>query len=386
MGTGHNFQTTRSAALFVGLAILLMLTTCRSALGKSADYRPWWALQRCFDRADTDWAFPLVSVEKFGEDIVTNCAGYKTVDVEKGRLVPLLCEGLDQIYSICDDRKGGQYYLGSSAGKVLLRCKSQSGWSDIALPAAVEANPQLWKIAAGDGDIALAAADCWWFKHGSKWRCIEVLKDELYWCKLILKKGKLYAASDRDPWSGCLFEFDGKTGKRKLIYCDDYGAVTDLKLAPDGKLYFVCGSCHVYTGAGSLHYYDGTVHDISTIAGVRRNCGLLYSGEWFPRLAHNWPLEPTCFAGLGLEKDGSIVVASDEYGLLRYAKKHWTILTKDWPEKASIPICGLEQTAAGTVVIPVNYRGVILYDQKTGAYRFILPGCSFPASSYLQRL
>jgi hypothetical protein len=79
-------------------------------------------------------------------------------------------------------------------------------------------------------------------------------------------------------------------------------------------------------------------------------------------------------------------VASDEYGLLRYAKKHWTILTKDWPEKASIPICGLEQTAAGTVVIPVNYRGVILYDQKTGAYRFILPGCSFPASSYLQRL
>lgn len=358
MGNGHNYQTSRSAAIFAALAVLLILITGRSALGQSTEYRPWWALYRCFDRIDPDLprAFPLVSVEKFGNDIIIDCAGYKIVDVEKGRLVPLLCDGLDKIYSICDDRKGGQYYLGSSAGKVLLRCKSQSGWKDIALPAAVEANPQLWKIAVGDGDIALAAPDRWWFRHGSKWRCIEVLKDELSWCKLILKNGKLYAASDRDPWSGCLFEFDGKTGRRKLIYCDDYGAVTDLKLAPDGKLYFVCGSYHPYTGAASLLCYDGTVHCISDIVGVKKNCELLYFGEWFPRRGHNWPLEPSCFAGLGLEKDGSILVASDEYGLLRYAKKHWTILTKDWPEKASMLICGLEQTADGIVVIPVNYR------------------------------
>ena len=85
----------------------------------------------------------------------------------------------------------------------------------------------------------------------------------------------------------------------------------------------------------------------------------------------NWPYEPTSFDALAFTGDGSIIVASSDYGLLKYSRNQWSRLTPTWPGDLSTGHFALMKDSIA--VIPVYNRAIAKVDLNTSAYKLVIP-------------
>lgn len=366
------------------VAALIQLSCARHISDDEA--AAWKQLTRYFtiDEIKQSESFPLVAARKFGSDVIVDCNGtYKIVDVDKLKLVPLSIQNARAIHSIYDDDRR-LYALCSVPQGVRLKVKDEAQWREMDVPAPVVAKPKDWSIIAGDGEIVLISEGLCFSWQKSHWQKI-VLKGDVTFRpgnKLVMKAGKIYSAFDLGEWGGRIVEIDCQSGASQTIFENSMYPVTDLKFGSNGQLWFVCGCAHMMWQSAALYSYDGELHCLSEVQGIRSSIinslsppSILSSlqkltGKSAIRRS-NWAWEPTSFAGLVFDNDGSLLISTLDYGLLRYSKGQWSGLTQTWKE--GVPVCGLVLTKSDTAVLPVYDRGIVLYDLKKGDYKFILP-------------
>ena len=188
-----------------------------------------------------------------------------------------------------------------------------------------------------------------------------------------MKAHKIYSSWNMGEWGGRIVQIDSTTGSLPDASSNDsMKPVTDLKFGTDGKLWFVTGMDHLMLQGAALFSYDGKLNWISEIFGARSSIQKAFpTATGNPVIKRrNWTLEPTTFVGLTLCADGSLLIASKDYGLMKYSNEHWNILTQTWPE--GIPVCDLQLTESGIAVMPVLGLGIVLYDLKHRTIKFIL--------------
>lgn len=137
---------------------------------------------------------------------------------------------------------------------------------------------------------------------------------------------------------------------------------------PDGNLWWVLGCDHMGGQTAGLFSFDGAASKCySQIDGMRS--GDPAGDQVQTRL--NWGLRPTSFGGLMFTKGAALLVASSDYGIMKFQGGKWEHMTKDWTK--SVSVCGLEVTDSDVAVLPVYELGIVLYNLKTEKYSFILP-------------
>ena len=76
----------------------------------------------------------------------------------------------------------------------------------------------------------------------------------------------------------------------------------------------------------------------------------------------NWTLGLTAFHGLSLQKDGSFLVATSAFGIVRFADGQWQQLTPDWRWR---PFYNME-VVGNTAVIAAGPEGVLVCNLQSG--------------------
>jgi len=146
-----------------------------------------------------------------------------------------------------------------------------------------------------------------------------------------------------------------------------------MSLSKAGKIWFLQRQ-----GIGNrLYSYDGTLDLVSSILAVPNTNNdnfqvlrAMQGPEIYER--KNWTLGPTYFCGLTCLDDESVMVVTEDYGLMRYDNKKWERISTYWPANGFLNVCGLAITPDKKAVIPVSNSGLIIYDLGRKNYRFFI--------------
>jgi hypothetical protein len=315
--------------------------------------------------------FPAESATEFGDDILIHTRNsYKVVDLLTLRLKPLSFKKWGNVFSVCANGDGAKYALRSTTGGSQIKLEAQGLESEIAIPEEVASTPGDWRILADGSELALVGAQRIYVHRDKEWRSVDIEKRAATLGesdKLMMKSGKIYCASSHGEWGGFLNEIDATTGSIKKVY--QGLPVNDIKFDRSGKLWFVVGVSHLSMQSAGLFSYDGV--QLKCHSEVEGFQDFSKPGTMKVTKQSNFSLQPTDFQGLAFAKDGSILVASTNHGVLRYKDEQWQQVTKDWP--GFVMLCGFVLLDYQLAVLPVYDRGVAIYDMKASTYRFILP-------------
>jgi len=185
---------------------------------------------------------------------------------------------------------------------------------------------------------------------------------------------RIYSSFNRGEFGGKLNEINLATGSSLTVFSSAFYPVTDVKFAPDGQVWFVAGVSHMMLeDAGLFSYHEQHIQCHAKVSGfptAALNALRKPNAKQYLERT-NWPFEPTTFVGLNFAEDGSILVASDDYGILTYRDEKWSKVTENWPQAVSL--AGFVLLKNSVAVLPVYDRGVVIIDLKTSQYKFILP-------------
>lgn len=324
------------------------------------------------DKEKLRMSFPVKGAKSFGQNVVIDCGDYKLLDYERQALKPLVIDGSSKLYAIAADQCGLLFALAKKE-KVLLKIGTGQAWRDVPIPADVQANPKEWRMVAGDGAVALLSTHKFhvlkadgWISHANPSSPPYVTGDRQ---KFVMKSGLIYVSSDAGEWGGSVVEINTTTGVSKEIFGDGLNPVTDLDFDSNGRLWFCCGCRHLGISSGALFSYAGKITRRSEVRGIPASIRKM---DWHLKepTRINWRLEPTSFEGLHVAHDGSIFVATSDYGLMSLSKDGWKQVTPGWPE--NVPVCGLEMKP-GFAILPIFDRGIVVFDMQKKSYRFVLP-------------
>lgn len=337
---------------------------------------PAWKQFTSLDYADS---CGIENVTIIGDKVVLLSKILSQWDAEKSELQPFKLGGSKEIYAACQDNSGNADLLCKFEDKVVVRRQHGNIWQTLAVPLSVAKEPDMFKLATDGKSLVMASPLHEFILAENNWS--ELKRTESVETAgslrlpdgevtgLALGRGIIYKSIDRGEWGGAVNSIDSRTGRRLLLYS---GSVPFLAQSKKGDIWFIERSVF----GSSLFSYNGELRLESTIQGFRwdllRKIDNLFRA---PRLEEihareNWQLAPTSFMGLKCLDDGSVMVATQNYGLVRYKAGAWEIVSAYWPEESSISLSGLEITPNQLAVMPVYKRGLIFYDLKNKSYKF----------------
>lgn len=278
--------------------------------------------------ASPEWSRDQARLEllsRWGDRIVAISDRVFELDLGKGLATPVQVPGIEKVQFVAGDSV--RFAVGVTAGKVMLRRETSSGWADVALPsklAAAVGKPVLRLGASGDR-VALL-----WvtiqetkppklerglaFFDGAKWLELTIEPGAQGLPKYLeLHGGRWYVGYSRGEWGGSLWQLDEAKGALKEIPFDHLPIVG---LASRGSSLFV--------GSGLAHMglLDASVRELRA------------DGTWKDLVssakALGWP-KPGSLEGLDLDEEGRLIAVSGTLGLLRLEKGVMTSLGMEWP-------------------------------------------------------
>lgn len=352
------------------IATTLMVVLCAVLASQYLRVAEW---NKLLGVGDTSLRHPRVGLtHKFGKDVVVDGKQFNVVRVDELKLVPLTVPGADSIYSVYGDGVR-RLALCRSENRTVLKINDGRAWINLDVPNDVASRPTEWLVAADRDDVELFTDDVGYKRVGDAWKKVDFANRigiHMPGQKYLMKNGKIFCTRDDGEWGGALIEVDCSNGARKTN--DTAEPTTGIKSGPDGALWLVGGfDGNGISQSAGLFRYDGKITRIAEVHGVRD-----YRVPWFcfqriPSDRKNWSFGATTFGGIAFDTDGSLLVATTDYGLMRYAQGEWKRLTPNWRE--GVPVCDLEVTGSRVAVMPVASHGVILVDLKTNEMKFIQP-------------
>jgi len=350
------------------LTLAMLLLQSAAALPQEDNAAAWKKLVR-EDSDETQPVFPIQFIRRLGDDIVTESDGFKIVDPNKPTLEAFAVPNIVSIKLVSEDEsKHKTFAFGTNSKGCVIERRDADGWHSITVPPAVSAKRNKWKMLSEGGDLAFIASDECIYLHNGVWSKAKIPKNAVTGeisNTLVLKAGKIYSGFDLGEWGGRISEIDATTGATREIFKDSMYAVRDLKFGPDGKLWFVCGISHMGFETAALYSYDGKLHCHSEVQGMQNS----------PKNKKqvNWDLGATSFRGMLFAKDGSLLVVTADYGIMKYSNEKWSRLTPNWH---LAPVCGIAETKSGLIVLPCWHRGIVFVAPANESYKFILSNSS----------
>lgn len=321
----------------------------------------------------------IENVTIIGDKVVLLSKILSRWDAQKSELQPFKLGGSNEIYAVCQDRSGNAVLLCKFENRVVVRRQDGNIWQTLVVPLSVAKKPDMFKLATDGKLLAMASPVHEFVLEENNWS--ELNRSESEETKgslrlpdgritgLALGRGMIYKSIDRGEWGGEVDSIDLTTGQRLVLYS---GSVPFLAQTRTGELWFIERSVF----GSSLFSFNGELHLESTIQGFRwdllEKVNNLFRAPNLEEIhaRQNWKLAPTEFMGLKCLDDGSVMVATKNYGLMKYKAGAWEIVSAYWPEDSWIWLSGLEITPNQIAVIPVYKRGLIFYDLKNKSYKF----------------
>lgn len=300
-------------------------------------------------------------------------------DAQKSELQPFKLGGSKEIYAACQDNSGNAVLLCKFEDRVVVRRQRGNIWTTLEVPLSVVMRPDIFKLATDGKLLAMASPVHEFVLAENNWSELKRpeskkiagslrLPDGVI-TGLALRRGIIYRSIDRGEWGGEVNSIDLTTGQRLVLHS---GSIPFLAQTRTGELWFI--ERNVF--GSSLFSFNGELHLESTIQGFRWDLLDKISNHFrTPPLEEihareNWKLAPTYFLGLKCLDDGSVMVATKNYGLMKYKAGAWEKVSAYWPEESWIRLYGLEITPDQIAVLPVYKRGLIFYDLKNKSYKF----------------
>jgi len=321
----------------------------------------------------------IENVTIIGDKVVLLSKTLSQWDAQKSELQPFKLGGSKEIYAACQDRSGNADLLCKFEDKVVVRRQHGNIWQTLAVPLSVARKPDLFKLATDGKSLVMASPVHEFVLAENNWSELKRPEKEEteglirlpdgFITGLAFGRGIIYKSIDRGEWGGAVNSIDSRTGRRLLLYS---GSVPFLAQSKTGDIWFI--ERNVF--GSSLFSYNGELRLESTIQGFRWDLLKKFNNLFrAPRLGEiharqNWELAPTSFMGLKCLDDGSVMVATQNYGLMKYKAGTWEIISAYWPEDSWIWLSGLEITPDQIAVIPVYKRGLIFYDLNNKSYKF----------------
>jgi hypothetical protein len=321
----------------------------------------------------------IENVTIIGDKVVLLSKTLSQWDAQKSELQPFKLGGSKEIYAACQDNSGNAVLLCKFEDRVVVRRQHGNIWQTLAVPPSVAKEPDMFKLATDGKFLAMASPVHEFVLAENNWSELKRPESEKTEGSLRLPDGRvtglalgrgiIYKSIDRGEWGGEVNSLDLTTGQRLVLYS---GSVPFLAQSRTGELWFI--ERNVF-GSG-LFSFNGELQLESTIQGFRwdflKKFDNLFSAPLLEEIhaRKNWKLAPTEFLGLKCLDDGSVMVATRNYGLMKYKAGAWEIVSAYWPEDSWIWLSGLEITPDQIAVIPVYKRGLIFYDLKNKSYKF----------------
>ncbi len=327
----------------------------------------------------------LSGMTLLGDQVVFKAAPLMTMDKKSGKKVPLKLGQSSYVFSACTDKDGHIYALSDIHGKIAVQKQTGDRWQQMAVPDMVAGQPQDFQIVADQEKLALVSSAAIFTGKSGRWSQVfsgpksKEIVSAMPSSQVIMRAGKVYV-SQADGDKGDVLSIDLQNGKATKIY--NGAAVPFMALSKDDQLWFVTGE----KGKSSLYSLDvkqaAKPHLEASTSGFRYNVldriGSVVGGDPLKASqAVNWPYEPTWFSGLSVLDDNSVLVATRDYGLLKYRDGKWEKLTAYWPDSNALnpvvtDIVGLASPRGENAVIAVKRGGLVYYDLAKKRYSFWL--------------
>ncbi len=327
----------------------------------------------------------LSGLSLLGDQVVFNGVPLATLDKVSGKKVPLKLGLSSYVFSACSDKDGHIYALCEIQGKICLQKMTDSKWQVISVPDMVAGQAQDFQLVADDKQVALVAPEAIFTLKSTDWTKVfsAPLAKEIISAvpnsQAIMRAGKVYMSQAKGD-KGNVVSIDLKSGKLAIIYAGS--SVPFMALSKDDRLWFVTGE----KGKSSLYSVE-TKHAAkprleSSTSGFRYNVldriGSVVGGDQLKApQSFNWPYDPTWFSGLTALDDLSVLVATRDYGILKYKDGKWEKVTAFWPDSNAInpvvtDIVGLASPGGKNAVVAVKRGGLVYYDLDKKRYSFWL--------------
>lgn len=327
----------------------------------------------------------LSGLSLLGDQVVFNGAPLATLDKESGKKVPLKLGQSSYVFSACSDKSGHIFALCDIQGKICLQKKTDGGWQVISVPDMVAGQVQDFQLVADHNRVALVAPEAVFTLKNTHWTkvysapSVKEIVTAVPNSQAIMRAGTVYM-SQADDDKGNVLAIDLQSGKAATIYAGS--AVPFMALSKDDRLWFVTGD----KGKSSLYSVDikqaAKPHLESSTSGFRYNVldriGSVVGGDSLKApQSFNWPYEPTWFSGLTALDDLSVLVATRDYGILKYKDGKWEKVTAYWPDSNALnpvvtDIVGLASPGGKNAVVAVKRGGLVYYDLDKKRYSFWL--------------
>ena len=343
---------------------------------------PAWKQLSASDFANT---CPIENVTIINGNVVLGAETLSVWNTAKSDIAPYRIQESTETFSACQDQSGGIAVLCKLKDTIAVVRKQNNRWETLSVPPPVAEKPESYRLASDESTLALVSPLHKYIFIESTWNELkdnEQKSDPPTKVKsdirlpdgevsgLVLDSQNIYESIARGEWGGEVNSINLKTGKRKKLYFDHN--VSSLGKAKNGKIWFISQQ---FAGS-SLYSLDGDAHLESKIVGLKfpaiNRIFQALEGKFPPGAIErvNWPFEPTEFLGIKCLDDGSVMVATRDYGLMNYKGGEWERVSSFWPDNLYLSLCGLEITPEHIAVMPVYRRGLIFYDLKNKSYRF----------------
>jgi len=318
-----------------------------------------------------------------GDKVIFKNLPLMQVDKSSGKKVPLKLGQSSSVFAACIDGEGHTYALCNLGGKVIVQKQNGDTWSTLPIPDMVVGQTEKFQLLADRKDVALvspAAVFLWkngqWSKVFSSANAKEMAVRGQN-SQAIMRDGIIYV-SQANETNGGVSAIELRNGKAVDIYSGS--AVPFMTVTRAGKLWFITsevGKSAIFS-LEIKSFDDKGASKAWSKANFKPHLEASSSGARLKSAgAINWPYDPTMFNGLYTDlSENSILVATRDYGLLKFSNSKWEKLTPYWPDSSSvtpvfIDIVGLERVN-DTVVIGIRRGGLVYYHLKKKRYSFWL--------------
>jgi len=267
------FPISRCSVLALSAALVGHCYCSNSSIAHQVDKKfTWDDVRKEFAKNEFEVSSSSMSeVQMFAGNPVVYCNGFKTVELDTLKLTPLNIPSATDIYSICDGGNDRHYALCSVKDGIVVREYANNSWSELRVPEDVAAKPSVWRVVADEHDVALLSETGCYFHNDQSWKKVSE-GVPLRLSSFAMAHGKIYVGYNHGEWGGGLVEINPADGSKITRFKSSLHPVTDVAIAPDGRVWFSSGLEHMNSSTAALFSLDGeTIECHSEVVGFGRS-------------------------------------------------------------------------------------------------------------------